>query len=124
MLHHDKRKVLLMAAITQAERQRRDALYFEGLKDCTSCQRTKPLAEFHRRSDGYRGLYGECRKCKNAAIAAHQTRNPDKVNARVRRWQRENPERAHAIAKRYRDSHPEQERARRRRHRVRPLVSA
>lgn len=111
-----------MAAITNAERQRRDALYFQGLKGCTSCQRTKPLAEFHRRSDGYRGLCGECRKCKNAATWARERRSPAKQAARQRRWQRENPERAHAIAKRYRDNHPEQERARSQRHRHRVTV--
>jgi hypothetical protein len=59
-----------MAAISGAERARRDVLYHQGLKDCTCCQRSKPLADFGPRSDGYRGLYGECRKCKNAAIGA------------------------------------------------------
>lgn len=107
-----------MAAITAAEREHRDRLYEQGLKDCTCCRRTKPLADFHLRRDGYRGLYGECRKCKNAATSARERRNPDKRAARQRRWQVANPERAHAIAKRYRDSHPEQERARRLRHGV------
>jgi hypothetical protein len=107
-----------MAAISAAERQRRDTLYDEGLKACTSCRRTKPLADFPLRRDGYRGLYGECRKCKNAATAALERRNPDTQAARQKRWRDASPERAHAIAKRYRDSHPEQERARRLRHRV------
>lgn len=104
-----------MAGITQAERERRDRLYEQGLKDCSACGRQKPIADFGPRSDGYNGLYGECRKCKNAYIYAHQVRNPRIVAARVRRWNAANPEKAHATAKLYRDSHPEQERARKQR---------
>jgi hypothetical protein len=107
-----------MAAITQAERQRRDQLYGQGLKDCTCCQRTKPLADFHARRDGHKGLYGECRKCKIAATSAWERRSPDTQAARQKRWRDANSDRAHAIAKRYRDRHPEQERARRLRHLV------
>ena len=81
----------------------------------TSCGRQKPIADFGPRSDGYNGLYGECRKCKNAYTYAHQVRNPRIVAARVRRWNAANPEKAHATAKLYRDSHPEQERARKQR---------
>ncbi len=104
-----------MAGITQAERERRDRLYEQGLKDCSACGRQKPIADFGPRSDGYNGLYGECRKCKNAYTYAHQVRNPRIVAARVRRWNAANPEKAHATAKLYRDSHPEQERARKQR---------
>lgn len=48
-----------MAAISAAERQRRDQHYEQGLKDCTCCRRTKLLADFYPRSDGYRGLSGD-----------------------------------------------------------------
>lgn len=107
-----------MAAISAAERQRRDQLYEQGLKDCTCCRRAKPLADFHARRDGYRGLHGECRRCKNAATSARERRNPDGQAARQKRWRDANPDLAHAIAKRYRDRHPEQEHARRLRRRI------
>jgi hypothetical protein len=75
-----------MAAISAAERQRRDTLYDEGVKACTSCQRAKPLADFYPRRDGYRGLYGECRKCKNVAYSGaivYKTKHPGPIRAGV-----------------------------------------
>lgn len=93
-----------MAAISQAERERRDVLYLRGLKQCTRCGETLPLETFPPQSDGYRGLSGGCRPCKNAATADYQKRNPDKLAARVRRWNAANPDKAHASAKRYRGS--------------------
>jgi hypothetical protein len=107
-----------MAAISAAERQRRDQLCEQGLKECTCCRRAKPLADFHARHDGYKGLHGECRKCKNTATSARERRSPDKQAARQKRWRDANPDLAHVIAKRYRDRHPEQECARRLRHLV------
>src|SRR5271156_3833838 len=98
-----------MAAISAAERQRRDQLYEQGLKECACCRRAKPPADFHTRRDGYKGLRGECRKCKNVATSARERRSPDKQAARQKRWCDANLDRAHAIAKRYRDRHPEQE---------------
>jgi hypothetical protein len=107
-----------MAAISAAERQRRDQRYEQGLKECSCCRRAKPLEDFHPRRDGYRGLRGECAKCQNVATSARERRSPDKQAARQKRWRDANPDLARAIAKRYRDSHPEQERARRLRHLV------
>lgn len=107
-----------MAAISAAERQRRDQLYEQGLKECTCCRRAKSPAEFHTRRDGYKGLRGECRECQNVATSARERRSPDGQAARQKRWRDAKPDLAHAIAKRYRDSHPEQERSRRLRHLV------
>ena len=77
-----------MAAISAAERQRRDQHYEQGLKDSTCCRRTKLLADFYPRSDGYRGLSGECRKCQNVATSAWERRSPDTQAARQKRWRR------------------------------------
>jgi hypothetical protein len=113
-----------MAAITNAERARRDRLYREGEKDCSACGRQKPLADFGSRSDCWRGLHPECRKCKNARTHAYQVRNPDKANAKVRRWNAENRDLARAAAKRWRDANPEKERARKLRWAARKRVAA
>jgi hypothetical protein len=90
-----------MAAITNAERQRRDALYAHGLKECSSCQREKPLTSFGKRSDCYRGLAPECRRCVHARGYADRIRNPDREAARQRRWRRENRPARLAIEQRY-----------------------
>jgi hypothetical protein len=81
-----------MAAITQAERERRDRLYELGLKQCNTCTEPLTLDKFSPRHDGYRGLNGTCRSCKNIQVAGYQKRNPEKVAARVRRWRHENRE--------------------------------
>ena len=72
-----------MAGITRAERERRDALYALGLKQCTTCDEPLPLADFAPQSDGYRGLTGSCRPCRNVRTADYQKRNPDKVADKV-----------------------------------------
>lgn len=89
-----------MAAITQAERQRRDRLYELGLKQCNTCTEPLTLDKFSPRHDGYRGLNGTCRDCKNAQKAEYQRRNPEKVAARMRRWRAENREKRLAIEQR------------------------
>ncbi|AFR50019.1 HNH endonuclease [Gordonia sp. KTR9] len=101
-----------MAGITRVERERRDALYEQGLKQCNTCADPLPLDQFAPRADGYRGLNGTCRGCKNDQVADYQRRNPEKVAARVRRWNATNRARSHEIAKRYRDSHSLAERVR------------
>jgi hypothetical protein len=90
-----------MAAITNAERARRDRLYREGKKDCSSCLRQKPLADFSRRADCWRGLAPECRRCVHARGYADRIRNPDREAARQRRWRRENRPARLAIEQRY-----------------------
>jgi hypothetical protein len=90
-----------MAGITRAERERRDALYALGLKQCTTCDEPLPLADFAPQSDGYRGLTGSCRPCRNVRTADYQKRNPDKVADKVLRWRHENPEARRAIVRRY-----------------------
>jgi hypothetical protein len=89
-----------MAGIARAERERRDALYAKGLKQCTTCDEPLPLADFAPQSDGYRGLTGSCRPCRNVRTADYQKRNPEKLADRQRRWRDENPRRWLAISRR------------------------
>jgi hypothetical protein len=89
-----------MAAISQAERQRRDTLYELGLKQCNTCTEPLPLVSFAPRHDGYRGLNGTCRGCKSAQAAEHRKRTPDHQAYRQRRWQHANREAWLAISRR------------------------
>lgn len=90
-----------MAAISAAERQRRDRLYELGLKQCTACDEPKPLDAYRQRSDGYRGLNGSCRDCRNAATLDYQKRNPEQCAARMRRWRHANRSDRLLIERRY-----------------------
>lgn len=89
-----------MAGITQAERERRDALYEKGLKQCTTCDEPLPLADFAPQSDGYRGLTGSCRPCRNARTADYQERAPERQAERQKRWRDANPGSWLAISRR------------------------
>ena len=88
-----------MAEISQVERDRRDRLS-RGLKQCTVCDEPLPLADFGPRSDGYQGLNGSCRMCRNAATSDYQRRHPEKQAERQRRWRADNPERWLAVSRR------------------------
>ena len=66
-----------MAGMSIAERERRDRLYELGLKVCNTHGEPLPLANFAPRHDGYRGLNGTCRACKNAGTLAWQKANPE-----------------------------------------------
>jgi len=90
-----------MAGISQAERDRRDALYERGLKVCNTHGEPLPLDSFAPRHDGYKRLNGTCRACHNAATQAHQKRYPERVNGRMKRWREANPERWREITRRY-----------------------
>ncbi|MGO9355078.1 MAG: hypothetical protein ACLP3C_31175 [Mycobacterium sp.] len=80
-----------MAASSRAERQRRDGLCEIGLKEITrQCGEPKPLSAFGEQSDGYRGLRGGCRDCKNMQAADHRQRTPDYQAHRQRRWRHAN----------------------------------
>jgi hypothetical protein len=105
---------LHVAPITSVERERREALFARGLKECSSpdCVVPYPLEWFAPNNRSYRGLSSRCIPCRNEATLEYQKRHPAKLAARVRTWQRENPERSHGIAKRYRDSKPWQGRLR------------
>lgn len=89
-----------MAGITQAEREQRDRLYERGLKQCNTCTEPLALSRFAPRHDGYRGLNGTCRDCKNAQVADYQKNNPEKVAERVRRWRHANQDKWLAISRR------------------------
>lgn len=104
-----------MPGISQVERNRRDRLYEDGLKQCTQCAETLGVESFEPQSDGYKGLTGACRLCRRKASADYRKRTPEKQSARQKRWRDANPDRSHAIAKRYRDSHREAEKVRKQR---------
>lgn len=89
-----------MAAISQAERERRDRLYERGLKQCNTCGEPLPLHQFSPRRDGYKGLNGTCRGCKNVQCADYRLRTPDYQSERQRRWRLENREAWLAISRR------------------------
>jgi hypothetical protein len=78
-----------MAGITQAERERRDRLYERGLKQCNTCDEPLSLDSYSLRADGYRGLNGTCKACKNAAAADYQLRTPERQADRQKRWRDE-----------------------------------
>jgi hypothetical protein len=79
-----------MAGITKAERERRDALYTLGLKECKACEEPQALREYSPRADGYRGLNGTCRTCKHAVDADYRRRTPDYQAERQRDWREAN----------------------------------
>ncbi|WP_457145149.1 hypothetical protein [Mycobacterium sp. URHB0021] len=89
-----------MAGIPQAERERRDRLYVYGVKQCTRCDQALPLDEFAPRPDGYMGLYGACRGCRNDDNLERQKQTPDKQAGRQKRWRDNNPETWLAISRR------------------------
>lgn len=86
--------------ITHEERERRDRLYRLGLKQCNTCEEPLPLGSFSPRPDGYRGLNGSCRDCKNAAKSEYQRRTPEMQQARQMRWRKGNRESWLAISRR------------------------
>jgi hypothetical protein len=89
-----------MSGITQAVRDERDRLYERGLKLCNACAGPLPLDRFASRADGYRGLDGRCRTCRNARTADYQRRTPDYQAYRQRRWRHANPDAWLAISRR------------------------
>ncbi|MGA9491400.1 MAG: hypothetical protein WBV80_14280 [Mycobacterium sp.] len=89
-----------MVGITQAERERRDRLYECGLKQCNTCEEPLPLADFAPRDDGYRGLKGTCRPCKNSAKSIYQQNTPELQTVRQRRWRHANPDKWLEISRR------------------------
>jgi hypothetical protein len=91
---------VLMAGITQVERERRNRLYERGLKQCTTCDEPLPLAAFAARHDGYQGLNGTCRDCKNEATRDYQRRTPELQAVRQSRWRVGNRDQWLAISRR------------------------
>lgn len=89
-----------MAAITKAERERRDRLYERGLKQCNTCEEPLPLHMFSPRSDGYRGLNGTCKDCKNVQAADYRQRTPEYQASRQKRWRDANHRSYLAISRR------------------------
>lgn len=79
-----------MAGISQLERERRDRLYERGLRQCNTCREPLPLHRFSPRRDGYKGLNGTCRDCKNVQAADYRERTPDYQAYRQRRWRHDN----------------------------------
>ncbi|WFS15178.1 hypothetical protein [Rhodococcus aetherivorans] len=78
-----------MAGISRAERERREALLAEGLKECTGprgCGEVKPLEEFRERADGFAGRRAECIGCEQVAEAAWRAEHRAEETARVRRY--------------------------------------
>ncbi|NKS00467.1 hypothetical protein GS528_04800 [Rhodococcus hoagii] len=80
-----------MTAITNIERERRQALFEQGLKECSKCLEALPIDRFRRRSDGWAGLRAECIGCQDAAAAAWRADHREEERVRVREWMQDHP---------------------------------
>ncbi|MDV6246876.1 HNH endonuclease signature motif containing protein [Rhodococcus opacus] len=110
-----------MSGINRAERQRREELLAQGLKECSKGCGPLPLDRFHPRADGFAGLRGECVECKHEAGAEYRRANPEAECIRARTWQKANPDRFREITKRWRDQNRIAERLRSGRYRAEKL---
>jgi len=86
-------------------RQSTAACEESGVRLCTQCQSTLPLADFYRTKGKFSG---RCKTCTKAASRANQAKNRDKRLAYHRQYYKENFEAFAAYNARYRKDHPEQ----------------
>lgn len=56
-------------------------LLVDGNKQCTSCEETKPLDQFHRSKAGVGGRQSRCKTCTNAERRAFRARHPERERA-------------------------------------------
>lgn len=82
----------------------------DDVKLCSGpCGKTKPLADFYKKGNGFRS---ECKECGKAAARAWAKENPEKNRIRTAKWAKEHPkEISDRNKKRYREN-PEATRAR------------
>ena len=69
------------------------------MKTCSKCKESKPLSEFHRKSDARDGLYPLCKLCVKAKNAARVAADPEKNRRQVYEWNTKNIERRREIAR-------------------------
>ena len=77
-----------------------------GMKTCTKCGVSKPIAEFYPAAgmaDGYRS---DCKVCNLAAKKQRYDANPQLAIDRVRRWQQKNKAIVNARNRAYREANP------------------
>lgn len=48
------------------------------MKQCTKCNKAKPLSDFYKHPQKKDGLFGACKKCYNKAIKAKYKKDPRK----------------------------------------------
>ena len=86
----------------------REALFRQGLRRCTDCEETKPLAAFGKYERGRDGLQAKCKECinrKGREYARNYAQNPEwlqKQRERARRsWHQLTPEQKRTRERKY-----------------------
>lgn len=79
-----------------------------AFKTCTSCNQSKPLAEFHKQGNGLRPT---CKACTNEQNRATYQKNHDEHLEAKRRYRSEHPEARHETVRAYDQRHAEKRKA-------------
>lgn len=74
---------------------------------CTKCGQTKPISEFHRRSDAPCGHASHCKACRKKKAAGYYVENREKILEKTGAYQRADPERSAAYVRKWRAANPD-----------------
>lgn len=88
----------------EAEENKRQQLFAEGLKECTKCKAIKPKGEYNVRKKSPDGLMQKCRECCRTYATAYRAdntdchkayyaENKDKRSEEFKQWRQENSSR-------------------------------
>lgn len=103
------------------------------LKECSVCNKNKPVDQFTKNSRIKSGITSRCKECTNEYMRRYDDKNPEQKktrtakyidchredhNARAIRWQKENKEANREIQRRYRLNNPDKVKAKELRYRL------
>jgi hypothetical protein len=73
----DRKKKWYQDTISRAKERTNKALK-EGARECTQCNKIKPILEYRKRPNG--GFYSKCKLCENFNNKVYRKNNPELIN--------------------------------------------